>query len=1096
MSGQESNIDRLLKARAQIDEELRRDKTALSVLFTDVVGAAAYFDRHADAAGLAVLQRQAELAANTVAEFHGRVARTAFDSVMAEFPESAFAVRAAVELQRRLLLLNQQRPERERVQFRIGINHGQVLRHGDDLYGDAVNLAACITKRTGPGQILISRSVRDAIILDTDLRCTWLGKITLEGKAEKEDIFEVIWTDIATYADLRQAATAALARGELSSPGARLDDFLQPGRPPTPVPPAALTADLTPTPAPASLTARYDILGEAGSGGMGIVYRARDRETGELVALKLLKPEIAADPAVAERFKNELRLARKITHKNVCRIHEFNRTDGTAYISMEFVDGESLRYILNRFGTLSLRKGIQIAQQICAGLREAHAQGIVHRDLKPENVMLDRAGNVKVMDFGIARSIDTGTTTRAIVGTPAYMAPEQAEGRPVDARTDIYALGLILYEMFTGEVAFRGDTPVAVAFKQVHQTPSTPRELEPTLPDYIEKAILKCLEKNPAKRFQSLDALEAALTKKPEPKPTVAEAEGAEVTLPLHLATWQRSDWLLLGSAVVSAVVFLVLFYRVHPASALEISVDRAQAEQIVTDTLRKLGLSLKVERPWFQFGASEYYKVASVVGSGVAHRVLAEKESVGYWVVGLSAPEDQRKYLPAVCIVDMKGRIGYLRLPQVASPESPPGAAPDSTATAHMRSIAQRQLAALFGQDVSAIEPSVSVSPKGLSGNVIPPSAAQSCARGIAFVWRVPQKPAGLVQTLKATVEDSTVVELLRRYELDPSVFDRPSGWLAAYTPRARGFLLAGPLMVLFALGLFLVRKIYHQRRSSGNLALAVLVGLVVAGIAFSIQEKATAPGATFLRVVEPVIALCICTLLAYAALSTVLYYLRARFAVQVAGYLLLPRQRLFARPSGLELLRGTLAGIAFSGGWLAVVWFAGLWGKAQVGMLFMGEFASEVHAGAAFWTVFLLYEVLLVAWLLVAFPLSLLIKASRHWPVLLGALSALWLASGYTLTGPMAFPQFAYHLACAAQAILLGWVFLRYGLLATLSAILTVETSLFAFPMWKIFHRLEPWGYSLPLAIWLLVLIATSIIYLRPQLATVFRRVAAIFE
>ena len=245
---------------------------------------------------------------------------------------------------------------------------------------------------------------------------------------------------------------------------------------------------------------------------MGIVYRARDRETGEIVALKILRPDIATDSRVMERFKNELRLARKITHKNVCRIYEFSRADETAYISMEFVDGESLREVLTRFGTLSLRKAIQITQQICAGLREAHALAIVHRDLKPENIMLDKAGHVKVMDFGIARSIETGTmTTGSIIGTPAYMAPEQAEGKAIDQRSDIYSLGLILYEMATGNAAFKGDTPMAVALKQVREQPTPPHEIEPTIPYDFDRIVLKCLEKDPSKRFQSVDELEEAL---------------------------------------------------------------------------------------------------------------------------------------------------------------------------------------------------------------------------------------------------------------------------------------------------------------------------------------------------------------------------------------------------------------------------------------------------------------------------------------------------------------------------------------------------------------------------------------------------------
>ena len=262
----------------------------------------------------------------------------------------------------------------------------------------------------------------------------------------------------------------------------------------------------------AALSQRYDILSEAGHGAMGYVYKARDRETGETVALKLIKPEIASDQAMTERFKNELLFARKITHKNVCRVYEFNRIGGIAYTSMEFVEGESLRSVLSRFGGLPVRKGVDMALQICSGLKEAHAQGIVHRDLKPENVMIDAQGNVKIMDFGIARSMEGGTRlTGAMIGTPAYMAPEQVSGKPVDYRTDVYALGLVLYEMFTGSEAFRADTPVAVALKQMQEAPTPPHAIDPNIPVYVERAILKCLEKDPAKRFQTVAELENAL---------------------------------------------------------------------------------------------------------------------------------------------------------------------------------------------------------------------------------------------------------------------------------------------------------------------------------------------------------------------------------------------------------------------------------------------------------------------------------------------------------------------------------------------------------------------------------------------------------
>jgi serine/threonine protein kinase len=276
-------------------------------------------------------------------------------------------------------------------------------------------------------------------------------------------------------------------------------------------PPPAMAHQLS-SQAIAVLAQRYDIVGEAGHGSMGSVYKARDRETGEIVALKLLKPEIASDQVMMDRFKNELLFARKITHKNVCRVYEFNRISGIAYTSMEFVEGESLRSVLNRFGGLPVKKALDVAQQICSGLQEAHAQGIVHRDLKPENVMIDAQGNIKIMDFGIARSMEAGTRlTGSMVGTPAYMAPEQVAGKPVDYRTDVYSLGLILYEIFTGTPAFQAENAVAVALKQMRESPAPPHEIEPAIPVAVERAIVRCIEKEPVKRFQSVAELNNAL---------------------------------------------------------------------------------------------------------------------------------------------------------------------------------------------------------------------------------------------------------------------------------------------------------------------------------------------------------------------------------------------------------------------------------------------------------------------------------------------------------------------------------------------------------------------------------------------------------
>ncbi len=262
----------------------------------------------------------------------------------------------------------------------------------------------------------------------------------------------------------------------------------------------------------ALLAARYEVLDNLGEGGMGLVYRVRDRETGEILALKLLRPEIARDPAMMERFKDEIRLARRITHKNVCRIYDFNRVDDLAYITMEYVDGESLRAYLKRAVKLSPERVTDLARQIAAGLGEAHAQGVVHRDLKPENVILARDGLVKLMDFGIARALGSNTTTtQTVIGTPGYMAPEQSQGKTVDQRTDLYALGLILYECLTGQRAFSGATPVEVALRQIKERPVPPRKLLATTPPLLEAVVMRCLEKDPSRRFAGAAELSRAL---------------------------------------------------------------------------------------------------------------------------------------------------------------------------------------------------------------------------------------------------------------------------------------------------------------------------------------------------------------------------------------------------------------------------------------------------------------------------------------------------------------------------------------------------------------------------------------------------------
>jgi len=250
---------------------------------------------------------------------------------------------------------------------------------------------------------------------------------------------------------------------------------------------------------------RFEILDKLGSGGMGAVYRVMDTKVHEEIALKLFKPGIVADPTAIERFKNELKLARRIIHKNICRMYDLNEEAGLPYITMEYVRGEDLRSLLRRAGRLSVEKILSVARQVCDGLAEAHRLDVVHRDLKPGNIMIDREGNVHIMDFGIARPLSGSELTEAgtMIGTPEYMSPEQAEGLPADLRSDIYSFGVILYEMVTGRVPFSGETPLSVALKHKTVAPGPPGELNIQSPPAMNRLIMKCLEKQRERRPQN-----------------------------------------------------------------------------------------------------------------------------------------------------------------------------------------------------------------------------------------------------------------------------------------------------------------------------------------------------------------------------------------------------------------------------------------------------------------------------------------------------------------------------------------------------------------------------------------------------------------
>jgi serine/threonine-protein kinase len=302
------------------------------------------------------------------------------------------------------------------------------------------------------------------------------------------------------------------------------------------------------------LAGRYRVIGLLGRGGMGEVYRADDLKLGQPVALKFLPEAVERDPHRLSRFLNEVRVALRVSHPNVCRVHDIGEVDGQHYISMEYVDGEDLASLLRRIGRFPGDRALQAARQLCAGLAAAHDQGILHRDLKPANVMIDGRGRVKITDFGLAGLAGELHGVEIRAGTPAYMAPEQLAGKEITQRSDIYALGLVLYELFTGKPAAEGSTPAEIVRRR-ETPPTSPSSIVEGVEPAVERVILRCLEKQPAGRPGSALAVAAAL---PGGDPLAAALAAGETPSPELIAEAGESGGLKPSIAVACLVAFLV----------------------------------------------------------------------------------------------------------------------------------------------------------------------------------------------------------------------------------------------------------------------------------------------------------------------------------------------------------------------------------------------------------------------------------------------------------------------------------------------------------------------------------------------------------
>jgi serine/threonine-protein kinase len=417
------------------------------------------------------------------------------------------------------------------------------------------------------------------------------------------------------------------------------------------------------------LARRYRIVAVLGKGGMGEVYRADDLTLGQPVALKFLPEAAGRDEDALARFRNEVRTARKVSHPNVCRVYDVGEVEGQTFLSMEYVDGEDLASLLRRIGRLPADKALEIARQLCAGLAAAHREGVLHRDLKPANVMLDGRGHAVITDFGLAGLADQIHGLEVRSGTPAYMAPEQLEGKEVSVRSDIYSLGLLFYEIFTGKRAFEAETVAELVRLRSTKPPSNPSSLVKDLDPAVERAILRCLEPDPSNRPGSAltvaaalpggDPLAAALAAGETPSPEMVAAAGETEGIAPRVAGGGLAA-VIAGLAIVTYVGLRVSGLRMMD-SPLAPEVLASKAQEII----KSLGYS---DRP-VDRAAQWYYNTE------FTDYVHSHDGSHPNWAKVLSEPPLvlQYAYRQSPVYLDPDGYQGNSLTPGVVQFDDPP---------------------------------------------------------------------------------------------------------------------------------------------------------------------------------------------------------------------------------------------------------------------------------------------------------------------------------------------------------------------------------------------------------------------------------------
>jgi eukaryotic-like serine/threonine-protein kinase len=412
---------------------------------------------------------------------------------------------------------------------------------------------------------------------------------------------------------------------------------------------------------------RFRIEQLLGEGGMGKVYKAIDKDLGRTVALKILQPELTKDPSVILRFKQELLLASKISHRNILRIHDLSEFDGVKFITMAFIEGRDLNQILKEEPRFSIERAMKIGRQLCDALDAAHSEGVVHRDFKPHNVLVGNNDHVYVSDFGLATSLETAkmgmTRTGAFVGTPRYMSPEQVEGKTVDSRSDLYSLGLVLYEMVAGEVPFAGDSTWQVMYQRVKDAPKEVKVANPEVPDNIARIIMHCLERNPADRYQTAKEIITDIDAHRSPEMSVTSmyrtaqrgtASGAgsrsvQITLPAKPPLWLYAA----GGAFLLGGLFFAIPTTRH--FVIKPSAETAVTRSEVVKGLPPLSQGKYVAvLPFRVIGdATETGYVAEGLGEALSAKLFQLKE------VRVASSDDAQKMDPKASLPEIAKKLG-----------------------------------------------------------------------------------------------------------------------------------------------------------------------------------------------------------------------------------------------------------------------------------------------------------------------------------------------------------------------------------------------------------------------------------------------------